>query len=107
MSHHHHHDHDHDDHDHVHAATPYTQTFSELDFERSLHFAAGQGDLAAATRILDRRGSGAVDDRDGAGFTALVIQRPMLVDMTLPRNALTNWSPNSTMRPARTTRNFA
>ncbi|RUS12841.1 hypothetical protein BC937DRAFT_86887 [Endogone sp. FLAS-F59071] len=87
------HDHGHDhDHsscaDHAHAPTPYTQTLDELDFQRSLHSACAQNDLARARQILDKKSGRAADERDANGYTPLVRALSYFYWITLPN--LTN-----------------
>ncbi|RUP47690.1 hypothetical protein BC936DRAFT_145448 [Jimgerdemannia flammicorona] len=55
----------------VHTHTPYHQTLDELDFQRSLHGACSQPDLARAQLLLDRKGARIVNERDANGYTPL------------------------------------
>lgn len=50
--------------------SPYAQTLDELSFERSLHGSANAGDLARVEKLLSKNTF--VDERDYAGYTALV-----------------------------------
>ncbi|RUS31379.1 hypothetical protein BC938DRAFT_477936 [Jimgerdemannia flammicorona] len=62
----------------VHTHTPYHQTLDELDFQRSLHGACSQPDLARAQLLLDRKGARIVNERDANGYT------PLMYDSTMP-----------------------
>ncbi|KAJ3125848.1 hypothetical protein HK098_008161 [Nowakowskiella sp. JEL0407] len=51
-----------------HTATPFTQNFSEFEFERSIHGLVHSGNFASVSRILQ---SDNVNSRDSAGYSPL------------------------------------